>query len=153
MHPCNLIEIAGGLQKQRDRVLDVMAFCIDEMMPRHRSLDIMVHLGNYEKTQAVLGQCLHVGGNEFQIDIDSKQDLYNLILTTCHEMVHVNQYARKQLKEAYPKTLWFGKSYTDQRCLPWELEAWKQQKPLCHKYIKEHTNYTIKDIKVLDKRC
>ena len=153
MHPGNTFQITGGFKGQRERVLDVMTFCVDELLPRHRTLDIYIELGDFEAKENVMGQCLHVTGNEFQLDIDNKQNLYNLILTTCHEMVHVNQYARKQLKEAYPKTLWFGKSYTDQRCLPWELEAWKQQKPLCHKYIKEHTNYTIKDIKVLDKRC
>ena len=152
MHPCNLINVTGGFKSQRQRVLDVMTFCIDEMLPLHRSLDIEVNLGNYEKTQNVMGQCLHVDGNEFYLDIDNKQKLYDLILTVCHEMVHVKQYSRKQLKEDFPRTLWFGKSYTDGRCYPWELEAWDMQSKLAHKYIKEQTNYTIKVVKSLDKR-
>ena len=152
MHPGNLIHVTGGFKSQRNRVYNVISFCIDEMLPLHRTLDIDVQLGNYEATQNVMGQCLHVGGNEFQIDIDNKQDLYNLILTTCHEMVHVKQYTRKELKEDFPKTLWYDKSYTDGRCYPWELEAWDMQSKLGHKYIKEQTNYTIKDIKSLDKR-
>ena len=92
MHPSNFINVTGGFQSQRNRVESIMIFCIDEMLPKHRTLDIQVHIGNYEATENVMGQCLHVAGNEFHVDIDSKQNLYNLILTTCHEMVHVKQY-------------------------------------------------------------
>ena len=152
MHPCNIINVTGGFKTQRQTVLNVMSFCVDEMLPLHRTLDIEVHLGNYEKTQNIMGQCLHVDSNEFYIDIDNKQNLYDLILTTCHEMVHVKQYARKELKEDYPRTLWYDKSYTDGRCYPWELEAWKMQKTLAHKYIKQQELGTIKVLKSLDKR-
>ena len=120
--------------------------------PKYRTLDIYIELGDFEAKENVMGQCLHVTGNEFQIDIDSKQNLYNLILTTCHEMVHVKQYSRKELKEDFPKTLWFNKEYSDGRCYPWELEAWKMQKILAHKYIKQQKLGTIKVLKSLDKR-
>ena len=129
-----------------------MAFCVDELLPKYRTLDIYIELGDFEAKENVMGQCLHVTGNEFQIDIDSKQNLYNLILTTCHEMVHVKQYSRKELKEDFPKTLWFNKEYSDGRCYPWELEAWKMQKILAHKYIKQQKLGTIKVLKSLDKR-
>ena len=93
MHPCNFINFTVVFHSQRDRVESTMIFCIDELLPRHRTLDIQVHIGNYEANENVMGQCLHVTGNEFHVDIDSKQNLYNLILTTCHEMVHVKQYS------------------------------------------------------------
>ena len=130
-----------------------MTFCVDELLPKYRTLDIYIELGDFEAKENVMGQCLHVTGNEFQIDIDSKQNLYNLILTTCHEMVHVKQYSRKELKEDFPRTLWFNKEYSDGRCYPWELEAWKMQKTLAHKYIKQQKLGTIKVLKSLDKRC
>ena len=152
MHPGNTFQITGGFKGQRERVLDVMAFCVDELLPKYRTLDIYIELGDFEAKENVMGQCLHVTGNEFQIDIDSKQNLYNLILTTCHEMVHVKQYSRKELKEDFPKTLWFNKEYSDGRCYPWELEAWKMQKILAHKYIKQQKLGTIKVLKSLDKR-
>ena len=153
MHPGNTFQITGGFKGQRERVLDVMTFCVDELLPKYRTLDIYIELGDFEAKENVMGQCLHVTGNEFQIDIDSKQNLYNLILTTCHEMVHVKQYSRKELKEDFPKTLWFNKEYSDGRCYPWELEAWKMQKTLAHKYIKQQKLGTIKVLKSLDKRC
>ena len=152
MHPGNFINVTGGFQSQRDRVESTMIFCVDEMLPKHRTLDIQVHIGNYEATENVMGQCLHVSGNEFMVDIDSKQNLYNLILTTCHEMVHVKQYSRGELKEAFPKTFWFNKPHSDARCFPWEREAWDMQSKLAHKYIKLNTNYNIKALKTLDKR-
>jgi len=152
MHPGNTFQITGGFKGQRERVLDVMTFCVDELLPKYRTLDIYIELGDFEAKENVMGQCLHVTGNEFQIDIDSKQNLYNLILTTCHEMVHVKQYSRKELKEDFPRTLWFNKEYSDGRCYPWELEAWKMQKTLAHKYIKQQKLGTIKVLKSLDKR-
>ena len=152
MHPGNTFQITGGFKGQRERVLDVMTFCVDELLPKYRTLDIYIELGDFEAKENVMGQCLHVTGNEFQIDIDSKQNLYNLILTTCHEMVHVKQYSRKELKEDFPRTLWFNKEYSDGRCYPWELEAWKMQKILAHKYIKQQKLGTIKVLKSLDKR-
>ena len=153
MHPGNTFQITGGFKGQRERVLDVMTFCVDELLPKYRTLDIYIELGDFEAKENVMGQCLHVTGNEFQIDIDSKQNLYNLILTTCHEMVHVKQYSRKELKEDFPRTLWFNKEYSDGRCYPWELEAWKMQKTLAHKYIKQQKLGTITVLKSLDKRC
>ena len=153
MHPGNTFQITGGFKGQRERVLDVMTFCVDELLPKYRTLDIYIELGDFEAKENVMGQCLHVTGNEFQIDIDSKQNLYNLILTTCHEMVHVKQYSRKELKEDFPSTLWFNKEHSDGRCYPWELEAWKMQKTLGHKYIKQQKLGTIKVLKSLDKRC
>ena len=153
MHPGNTFQITGGFKGQRERVLDVMTFCVDELLPKYRTLDIYIELGDFEAKENVMGQCLHVTGNEFQIDIDSKQNLYNLILTTCHEMVHVKQYSRKELKEDFPRTLWFNKEYSDGRCYPWELEAWKMQKILAHKYIKQQKLGTITVLKSLDKRC
>ena len=42
----NCIEVTGGFAAQRERVLDVITFCIDEMMPRKRTLDIEVKLWN-----------------------------------------------------------------------------------------------------------
>jgi len=148
----NCIEVTGGFAAQRERVLDVITFCIDEMMPRKRTLDIEVKLWNCEKYEKALGQCLFVGDNVFQIDLDNKQDLYNLIVTTCHEMVHVKQYSRRELTERFPQSFWHGELFTDGRCYPWELEAWDMQRPLAHKYIKERTDWSIRDIKVLDKR-
>ena len=152
MHPGNTFQITGGFKGQRERVLDVMTFCVDELLPKYRTLDIYIELGDFEAKENVMGQCLHVAGNEFHVDIDSKQNLYNLILTTCHEMVHVKQYSRKELKEDFPRTLWFNKEYSDGRCYPWELEAWKMQKILAHKYIKQQKLGTIKVLKSLDKR-
>ena len=152
MLPTNCIEVTGGFKGQRERVLDVITFCVDEMLPRHRTLDIDVKLWPTEKRENVMGQCLFVGDNYFQIDIDSKQKLYDLIITTCHEMVHVKQYARRELTEDFPNSYWHGQLHKDARCYPWELQAWKMQKTLAHKYIKSAFSMPIKVVKMLDKR-
>ena len=45
----NCIDITGGFAAQRERVLDVITFCVDDLMPRKRTLDIEVKLWNCEK--------------------------------------------------------------------------------------------------------
>jgi len=157
MHPGNWLHIEGGRKKQRELSLDVMIYCVNKLLPRHTTLDLDVHIGNYTATEGIMGSCFHHDANECEIKLDKHQDTYNLILTTCHEMVHVKQYVRKELTDkhvGYPPfllNLWKGKPHMDRRNEPWEREAWDMQKILAHAYIKEHTKYTIKAIKMLDK--
>tara|TARA_B100001109_G_C18862101_1_gene474607 strand:- start:287 stop:748 length:462 start_codon:yes stop_codon:yes gene_type:complete len=152
MHPANTIEITGGLQKQRQLAYNLIEYCIDEMLPRHRSLWIECNLSAIPKKERCVGYCQHDSGNDFTLEIDKNQNLYDFLLTIAHEMVHVKQYVRKELKEDFPQTIWFNKVYSDGRCYPWELEAWKLQKPLTHGFIKKRLEKRIKDIISIDKR-
>jgi len=161
MHPGNWLHLEGGRKNQRELALDVMVYCIDKMLPRFSTLDLDVHIGNYTTTEGIMGSCMHQHDNICEIKLDKHQDHYNLIRTTCHEMVHVKQYVRKELTDkrlGYPPYLvnmWKGKPHTDRRCEPWEREAWDMETLLAHDYIKNHTNHTIKAIKaikMLDKR-
>ena len=49
----NCIEVTGGYQGQRNRVESVATFCIDQLLPKHRTLEIDFHLGNYEQTENI----------------------------------------------------------------------------------------------------
>jgi hypothetical protein len=68
--------------------------------------------------------------------IDSGLDMERLVLTLAHEMVHVKQYARGQIKHKLGgKTYyWMGKpirkQYYDQ---PWEVEAFSKERVLANK--------------------
>jgi len=68
--------------------------------------------------------------------LDSGLDLERLVLTIAHEMVHVKQYARGQIKHKLGQKTryWMGKpvrkSYYNQ---PWELEAFSKERILANK--------------------
>jgi hypothetical protein len=71
--------------------------------------------------------------------IDSSLGFERLLLTLAHEMVHVKQYAKGQVKNNSQGKVrfWMGKSvrkdYYEQ---PWELEAFSKERILANKVFK-----------------
>tara|TARA_B100000519_G_scaffold153733_1_gene134854 strand:+ start:291 stop:752 length:462 start_codon:yes stop_codon:yes gene_type:complete len=152
VHPGNVINVSGGLLDQRNLTEQIIEHCIDQLLPRHRSLWIEVELKKIYPKENAVGYCQDDGGNMFTIEIDKMQNLYDFILTICHEMVHVKQNVRRELTERGLRHYWYGQLHTDRRNEPWELEAWKLQKKLANSFIRQETNWLVKDIKQLDKR-
>jgi hypothetical protein len=73
-----------------------------------------------------MGYCLETDNNRtFEIELDRKLPLRKLMETLAHEMVHVKQYARRELHPVYDT--WCGKTYNPKKVsywdLPWEIEA------------------------------
>lgn len=70
---------------------------------------------------------------EFIITIDSKCNLKTFALSLTHELVHVKQYAKKQLFSSHKAQIiyWQGdkvdESTTNYWELPWEIEAYGRQ--------------------------
>ena len=77
--------------------------------------------------------------------------IFDLISALCHEMVHVKQYARKELRDVYdgawhvgtmwkksPKN-WDNVEYMEQ---PWEKEAYRLEVPLAIECFREaHSDF------------
>lgn len=118
----NNIEITGGKAYQRKYVESMVHYCIQKLMPRMQSLDIEVKLKTIKDD--AYGYCLSTTTRDFEIEIDKSLSLRRLLTTVAHEMVHVKQYARRELKGDY---VWKGKTYnpktTDYWDEPWEIEA------------------------------
>ena len=91
-------------------------------MPRMQTLDITVKLKDLK--DSAYGYCLCEDERTFEIEVDRSLPLRKLLTTVAHEMVHVKQYARKELKEDYN---WLGKTYAPTKVSywdqPWEIEA------------------------------
>ena len=68
-----------------------------------QTLDIEVKLKDLKGD--AYGYCLSEDTRRFELEIDKKQSLRKLLMTVAHEMVHVKQYARKELTEG----TWQGK--------------------------------------------
>jgi len=117
------IRITGGTKNQKKYARSMVKFCIKTLMPRMKTLDITVKLKN---PNGAMGYCLELDDNRtFEIEADKKLRLRKLLETIAHEMVHVKQYARRELHPVH--NTWCGKTYNPTKTsywdLPWEIEA------------------------------
>ena len=144
----NLVLVTGGTKKQRKLVEGIVNWCIDELMPRYRTLEIEVNLKNLLEKEGAYGWCMQNDRREFVIDLHKRETDYaegkkNLIETIMHEMVHVWQYASGTYKQTRAgKLLWKKKDYTTTPYSkqPWQRQAYRMEKKLYAKWL---TSVTI----------
>lgn len=135
----NYIEVTGGTTSQRSKVQSMIEFCIKTLMPRMQTLEITVKLCTPEAK--AMGYCLELDTKrEFEIKADCKLKLRKLLETIAHEMVHVKQYARREL---HPSTnAWMGKTVNPDKVLywdlPWEIEAHGREVGLFVRWCEEN---------------
>ena len=132
----NLITVEGGKKKQRQMVEDVVSYMIQRQMPRMKTLDIHVIL---KKIDDAYGYCMSESNREFEIEVDKGLGKNQFISTVIHEMVHVWQYATKQLTQKGCKEFWRGKDYTDAYYSnqPWERQALRMEKSILKEYKRD----------------
>lgn len=130
------ISLEGGSKTQRDLTEKAVRYFVAELLPRKRSLNISVGIRNILK-EGMAGCCEHMSGNEFEITLHHRGNLYEYISFLAHEMVHLKQYSTKELVTRYPKETWKGEDYSNvaYRKLPWEKEAWGRQHILAKGFI------------------
>jgi hypothetical protein len=108
---------------------EIVHFCIAELMPRMRTLDITVDITESD----ACGYCLAVDKREFVIEINEELDDVEFLGTICHEMTHVKQYARGELdidnKAVYS-------SQEEYENVWYEKEAYEMEKILVKKFVK-----------------
>ena len=131
------VEVFGGSKSQKTHVAKMVEFCVKTLMPR-MNLDITVKLC---KPTGAMGYCLEEDNNRtFELEIDKTQSLRALLETVAHEMVHVKQYARRELNPN--KEVWMGKTYNPKNVnywdLPWEIEAHGREVGLFVRYCEEN---------------
>jgi Zn-dependent peptidase ImmA (M78 family) len=78
--------------------------------------------------------------NSSMVIINSTRRLSEIIRTVAHELVHVKQHAKGQLKQSDNHYIWMGKkipktvAYLD---MPWEKEAFAKQELIMRRAIEE----------------
>ena len=129
----NLVTVTGGRRSEREKVESMAYYVIDMLMPRMRTLNIEIEIKDFEGDDSC-GYCLPAGHadssrpRDFEIEVNKYLDLRTMLETVAHEMVHVKQYARRELKELTAGThRWMGDIVSDDDVaywdLPWEIEA------------------------------
>ena len=78
----------------------------------------------------------------FEIEMDNTQDDEEYVSTLLHEMTHVEQRLRNKHQQRFAwkdYSKWEGREIKDDipyEDLPWEIEAFTQEKILTHEYLK-----------------
>jgi hypothetical protein len=114
----------------------VVKFFEKELKLKNSSWTLDVRTKRGMRLEGTRGCVTYVGPKYLVMLIDSGLDMERLVLTLAHEMVHVKQYARGQIKHKLGgKTYyWMGKpirkQYYDQ---PWEVEAFSKERVLANK--------------------
>ena len=137
-----MITVTGGKPNQRKYVESIAYFCIKTLMPRMCTLNVTIKLKSLNNA---MGYCLETDDKRtFELEVDRKLTLRKLLETVAHEMVHVKQFARREMHPSMDT--WYGKTYNPKKTsywdLPWEIEAhgreaglfirWAEQERLGH---------------------
>jgi|TARA_R100000479_G_scaffold122599_1_gene63167 hypothetical protein len=127
------VKVSGSGKNKRALVEEATRFFSNKLMPRMKTLTININLNpHFRDNTDSYGDCLwsetYYRPREFDIRLDSS-DNEAMIQTLAHEMVHVKQWAREELKDFgdYTKARWkktlIDCEKTKYEDLPWEIEA------------------------------
>ena len=129
----------SGYNYSHKRCQDIVVWFVEKYLPRHK-IEIAVHHRGLLR-EGVLGWCSVIDSNSrprnFEIEVHNRMDIDEYISTLLHELWHVYQHVRGDLKDKREKRYWKGIDYshTDYSDQPWELEAIEMEEKLFHHYM------------------
>lgn len=130
--------VYGGTKKQRWLIEDITWWFCEKYFKRFKSFNIEIDLCKIpEKVQ---GWCMEIDKNCSHIQIDKRLEGDDFITCVLHELVHVKQQFKGELKEMKGiEKMWKGEVYIgiDYLNLPWEKEAYHMQEVLLDEYKKD----------------
>ena len=125
IHGCNKNKIL------KECLSTAAVYFLDNLLPRKRSIIINIHVvyGLLEK-EIAYGECYDCsnieGTSYYTIQIEGLMKPLDILSTLAHEMVHVRQFDKKELKFLSRCTKWKGIVFSnDTKYIdhPWEHEA------------------------------
>ena len=139
--------VNGGSKQERQLVEDAFYFVVEQLMPQKKNLDVEIWLTDMPYDDAD-GYHLHVEKYEHNIELQTGLIEEDLVTALFHEMVHVRQSERGQMKDKGLIKIWNGVEYLslystvdEYMSLPWEAEAYKLQEELYTKWNQHHSEY------------
>lgn len=112
----------------------------------YKNLELTIHFEKFSKDNCDYGYCDWIDDNhcsrEFAITLDRSLNKKETLLALAHEMVHLKQYAKGELKDIFrPVRMvkWHGDKYLNEKMdyweQPWEIEAYGREKGLYFKFL------------------
>jgi hypothetical protein len=126
--------VSGGTRREKELITEVAYLAQKKLMPRIRKLELVINV----KKLDVYADVLNLEERLFEMRICRGMNLYDIITTVCHEMVHIKQYVRGELNAC--GTRWKSRKISDKTQymdLPWEKEAFKLEEKLALEVFKE----------------
>lgn len=113
-------------------------FYAAELVPnQYHKIYLDINAGKFEAD----GYCTYLDGYDFEIEINKNLTFEHIMITLAHEMIHLKQYATKELKSKFvkgkPVDTWRGIKYRNLKYKdqPWEHEASSLEEELYHKFL------------------
>lgn len=137
-----LLDYRGGTKFQRDTAEKVVGWFLKKMLPRYRKISLTIRFTKCYTTSGAYGYCWEGDEpREYEIELDKNMRLFDMVGTLCHELVHLKQYVKGEMKQIDGhRTRWKKKivpaktDYVDQ---PWEKEAFRLEKKLALQVFEE----------------
>ena len=132
----NYIEVNGSTAERRLIAEKTVKWFFSKHLPRFTTLDITVDIVDCYKMSKAYGYCLAVDDKQrkFKIEVDKRLRLFDFVTSLCHELIHLKQYAKFEMKEiAVDKIKWKKTIFKDSikyDDMPWEKEAYKLETKL-----------------------
>lgn len=111
----------------------------------YHNIDLIIDFTEKDMSSTLYGYCdwndTNHRSRDFTITINPKLGKRNMLLVLAHEMVHVKQYAKGEMKDymRMNKVKWKGKVYNEAKIdywdHPWEIEAHGREKGLYYKFL------------------
>lgn len=134
------LSIDGGTNKEQRMVHDAFNFALKYLMPRKRNLMVDINIVDIPDDAEAYHCCVEKNYHEIEIQKGLIEE--DFISAIFHEMVHVRQHERGDLKDHGIRKAWKGEEYfslfstTDEyMALPWEEEAYRLQEEMYEKWI------------------
>jgi len=145
-----IIHCRGGDTEIKRLTREVAEFCASNLMSKRlaNSVEVWFHFKHIEGTN--YGDCIWEDDDYrprlFTMDIHwdkdpTKRDYGKVLKTVCHEMVHVKQWAKGEMKQMYRPygfTKFLGEYYPDTMNYwdtPWEIEAYGREVGLYTRWL------------------
>lgn len=137
------LDITGSKAPKR-RCESIVSWFIGKYLPKHK-LDITInHRGLLR--EGVYGWCTVIDCDyrprAFEIELHNRLSVEDYSKTLLHELQHVLQHVRGDLRDKYQKRLWKGMdcSKLDYEEQPWETEAHQMESILYLEYLTDSQN-------------
>ena len=130
------ISVRGGSKSQKKYTKDIIRFCADKLISKRLSNNLTIRvqfvkglLSEYNQAGNCVWEDDNVRPREFLLEIDPNLTLRRVLQSVCHEMVHVKQFAKGEMRDlaGAERVSYNGKRYNlvkeDYFDRPWEIEA------------------------------
>ena len=129
----------SGYNYSKKRCESIVQWFVDKYLPRHK-LEIVVHHRGLVH-EGVYGWCTVLDCNwrprAFEIELHNQMSIDDYTSTLLHELWHVYQHVKGNLKDKGEKRFWKGIDHSDTvySNQPWELEAREMERKLYYCYL------------------